>query len=405
MAKWSFYLADAATLTNIGELDQARGRSLTLQLNRPGTASFTYPMSEEEYAGQINPLSSALKCYRDGVLMWSGYVATIDEDISGDRMTVNCAGWLQRLDRRFLRRDKNYVYVPGASPPATATAVDDADIIFDLLAEANGVASGEHAAGVNTFALPDPPGTYTVHWPAGSSPNLPTWIKKGAKLPNEGVGGATAYVPAYRGKAYQKYQNILAGMLELTEVENGCDIEVDPATRELNIHRKRQRNLSNVIFGFNWGPKNIQQIGRQLDGTTVTNYHVSTGRSGLTPGYADDVNFGYDSQLAYGPMEETTALSDVSETQTLITNSAVEIILRRHPRPVWNLLPFPYTPESENIPEPFVDYRIGDKVYFTAIRAPRINVQSQASRIFGMTVGITEEGNEQITTLQLQPGA
>jgi hypothetical protein len=99
---WKFHLADSRDLTDIAELTQARGRQLGLILNRGGAASFNYPMSAE-FSDLIQEWKSAIKAYRWNWratqalragggrgnvwdCLWTGYVANIDEDISGDRM-------------------------------------------------------------------------------------------------------------------------------------------------------------------------------------------------------------------------------------------------------------------------------------------------------------------------------
>lgn len=403
-------------MVDVCELAQARGRSLGMILNRPGNGNFNYPM-DAEFADLISPWSTALKAYRwnwrasqalragGGFgnvwdLIWSGPIATIDEDISGNRMNVAAVGWLQRLDRRLLRRDKNYPFVDTVS-------TDDADIIFDLLSEANGVTAGEYAAGTTTVALPD---GYVAHWPANSSPNTPTWIKQGAKLPDEGAGGATAYVARYRGKSFQKGQNILQGMTDMTEIESGCDILVDPATRELNIYRRMRKIRDDVIFGYNWGPNNIQDLGRLIDGTTQVNYHVSSGRPGTIPKYQDDTG----SQDTFGLMEEMATLSDVADPiidphpatgplqqqSPLWTFSAAEVALRAQPRQIFKLLPFPYNPNYGGVPEPFVDYKLGDQVRFSAKKPPRVNIENQGARVFGFNVTIDDNNNEKLGELQ-----
>lgn len=413
---WKFVLGNSLDLSPVAELSQARGRSLGLLHNRGGSAAFNYPMTAD-YAELINTWTSCILAYRwnwratqalkagGGVgnvwdLIWSGYVATIDEDITGNNMTVNAVGWLNRLDKRILRRNRDYIYVAGSG-------VDDAEIIYDLLSEVNGVANGEHPGGTSSAPIQQSVNTYTVYWPTGSKPNTPTWLKRGTKLPNEGPGGATAYAPAYRGKSYQQYQNILSAITELTDVENGCDIYVDPTTRELNIYRKRRVVRDMVIYGHLWGPNNIAQLGRQIDGTTQINYHVSTGRPGTVPKYQDDIT----AMQQVGPLEEMASLSDVVDTVTtptgvsqsiLWTYSAGEITLRTNPRIIYSLTPFAYTPDG-GVPEPFVDYGIGDQVRFTAHPNKRVQISNQAVRVFGMNVTIDDNGAEKLGQLQFTP--
>jgi hypothetical protein len=57
------------------------------------------------------------------------------------------------------------------------------------------------------------------------------------------------------------------------------------------------------------------------------------------------------------------------------------------------------------VPEPFEDYDIGDLVHFSAKWGKRVNINNQLSRVFGMTVSITDDGIEEISQLQLAPGS
>lgn len=395
-------LSNSKDQSHIAPLELASSKQLNLVHNKAGSASYQFPMNAE-YADYITTYSTGLKCYRydwrasllAGVPIWrniwSGYNLTIDEDATNNKMTVNVVGWLQRLDRRIIRRlnGKSYAYAPGTNPPATATAYDDGAIVLDLLTEAN--------------LSPQPDG-YVPTIPAGSSPNTSTWMTPGTTLPNEGPGGATPYTPNYIGKTWPMYQNILAALDEITSYQNGCDFYVDPDTRTLNVYRKKMVDRTGAVFGFNWGPNNLAQFGRQIDGSVAVNYELVSGNSGTGPKYQDDIP----SQAKYNLIEEQTALSDVVDplppAQSILqTYASAEVALRADPgRIVYSLTPFAYVPGG-GVPEPFVDYNVSDRVYLSANYPPRIKIQGQAVRLFGMTVDVDDEGNEKLGQLQVSP--
>jgi hypothetical protein len=52
------------------------------------------------------------------------------------------------------------------------------------------------------------------------------------------------------------------------------------------------------------------------------------------------------------------------------------------------------------LPEPFTDYDIGDIVKFRAVRAPRVNING-SFRIFGLSISVTDDGNENIDSLSV----
>lgn len=377
-ATYKFVLANAKDLSPLGELTQARGRQFSVIHNRPGSGGFSIPM-DNELAQSIWPLQSALRVFRTGSTgqqeVWSGYCATIDEDVSNNRMTCNFVGWQERLNKRVLRRQKIY------------SAQDDGAIIQDLLAEAN---------------IDPPPWGSDFTFPAGSVPNTPTWLQWGGFLPDEGIGGATAYTTQTRNYTLQQFASVGQSIQQLTEIENGCDLFIDPTTRALYVQRRRRRIKNDVVFGFQWGPNNIQQLNRQIDSSTVVNWMLATGGGGLQGGESQDAT----SQGLYGPIEEVANLSDVAganATSILLAYSGAEVVVRSNPRQIFNLVPFSWTSESA-VPEPFVDYRVGDQVKLVAKHAARLNVNTGV-RVFGMNVSIDEEGNERLGALSLSPGS
>src|SRR4051794_39713910 len=127
--RWKFVLEKAADLEPITVLSQARDRSVQLASNRPGGASFKMPITAD-YAEEIEPWATSIRALRWNHRAseaagepiwddeWSGPVYNIDEDISGNSMTVNAVGWLGRLDQRYTRRKLVF------------TATDDGEIIL-----------------------------------------------------------------------------------------------------------------------------------------------------------------------------------------------------------------------------------------------------------------------------------
>lgn len=375
--RYRFILADSVDLrVHKTDLVDATGKNFSLTLNRPGSASFSMPLDHPD-AILVTPLRSALKIFREDsltniTLLWSGYVANIEEDVTNNRMAVSCVGWMERLNKRILRRAKTY------------NTVDDADIIYDLLADAN----------LTTSPAPD---SYAVPVVTGSWPPTPTWISQGLKSSSD-----VSYSAANRIKTYDALTVIGPEIQALTELENGCDIYLDPLTRELAIYRKKMLNRTGAIFGYNWGPNNLSAFNRSLDGTTEVNYMRVAGRPELTPQFAHDTA----AQATYGLIEEVVTLSDAKDVGVLAAYAGAEVALRSTPRIIYAMTPFVFT-EGGRVPEPFRDYGVGDQIYFKARWGDRVNIEGvsgkgQAVRVFGMSVNITEEGNESVS-LQVSP--
>ncbi len=380
--EWRILLVQSNDLTLLGDLTKAgTGKSLSLSLNKPGNVSFSMPM-DHDMAGLIQPHTTGIMARRKGSTgwqtIWSGEIQPIDEDASNNRMTVSAVGWWDILYHRFIRQKKIF------------TNTDDGAIIMALLTE------------MNTTPAPD---GYAILTPGSSNPNTPTWLLPGGTKNNEWTNsGGTAYVTALRDmNGIEPYTMVGTIIDQLVNLENGCDLELDPETRTLYAFRRKERVLPNVLFGFNWGPHNLQQFGRNIDGTTTVNYFLATGLPQHAPRY-QDVGL---SQYAFRLREETIALSDYKDESTLQAYAAAEIALRAGPRITYSITPFPFGGEQAEgrVPEPFVDYRLGDTIYFSAKWPPRINIQKQAARIFGITVNIDENGNERISPLSIYPGA
>jgi hypothetical protein len=194
-----------------------------------------------------------------------------------------------------------------------------------------------------------------------------------------------------RTRAYKKYQNIGQEIKALSEVESGFDYLVTPDTRTLNIYAER-KTITDVVFEYQ---SNLSSLERTFDGSTVTNRIWALG-NGLT-GTATD----FASLNEYGLFEESTSLSEISDSQIIGAFCNAEIAIKKTPREIINLLPFPWT-EGNNVPRIFDDYQIGDVVYVTASYGT-VQIERKACRIFGASISISAEGNERISQIQTTP--
>ncbi len=394
MSKWRFNLRQSKDLSLIGELIDAGGKSLTLAHNTPGSANMDYPMNAE-LSSYIQPITTCISAemydWRATLAMnlagtpgqvwkwiWSGFVLPIDEDWTGDKMKIGCVGWAQRLAMRQLKRDKTWA------------VSDDSPIFQDLLAE------------MNLAAFPDV-SAYPVPTVAGSSPATPTWMAWGGAQPNEGPGGATAYVPRSNITVTKtKNQPVLPIFDELTNIENGADWWVHPQTRLLYVYRKRctQRN---IVVAFKWGPNNLGQFNRNIAADQKANYVLVTGAQGLSA-MADNKP----DQAVNGLIESMTSWTDCNQQSVLLAEAGAQIMMRANGKITYGITPFYYAGDIGQpptaVPEPWVDYDpIGDEFKLTAISEKRGNIMLQTVRSFGVTVTIDDENNGTLGQLQVAP--
>jgi hypothetical protein len=394
VSKWRFNLRQSNDLSLIGELTDASGKSLTLAHNTPGSANWEYPMNGE-LSSVIQPFNTCISAemydWRATLAMnqlgtpgqvwkwiWSGFVLPVDEDWTGDRMKIGCVGWAQRLAMRQLKRDKTW------------TTSDDSTIYQDLLAE------------MNLAAFPDV-SAYPVPTVAGSSPATPTWIAWGGTVPNEGPGGATAYVPRSSITITKtKDQAVLPLFDELSGIENGADWWVHPQTRLLYTYRKRC-TVRNIVVAFKWGPNNLGQFSRNIAADQKANYVIVKGASGLSA-MADNKP----DQLQNGLIESLTQWTDCNSAEVLLAEAGAQVIMKANGKITYGVTPFYYAGDIgapvTAVPEPFIDYDpIGDEFKLTAISEKRGNIMLQTVRSYGTTVTIDEENNGTLGQLQVAP--
>jgi hypothetical protein len=153
-----------------------------------------------------------------------------------------------------------------------------------------------------------------------------------------------------------------------------------------------------VVFAYRWGPDNLSAFQRQIDASQIMNtIYVSGATATYGPG-TDAASI-----AAYGAFEEQVSLSDVYDVNVLTAYGAEEITFRRNPRIIYSVTPFPVGSAKKRVPDPLIDYGLGDQVYLTAKYPPRLSLSNQAVRVFGMDITIDEEGNEKLGALQLSP--
>jgi hypothetical protein len=229
------------------------------------------------------------------------------------------------------------------------------------------------------------------------------------------IGTSTGAAPPNnnppRNRTYKRYTNVGQAIKELSDIENGYDFEVNPATRELDLwHQQvggtgiygKGEEKPEVRFGYMANPENLVAFSRQIDGQIVSNDTFTLGRFGA--GRATDLASisSAGSGLGYR-LQDVVSMSDVPNLDILKANAAVETTLRAQPRQTFSFTPKPYAPGVFTL-RPFIDYDLGDIVYVSAKRG-RVSVSNQAQRVFGIDISIGENGVERVTSISTSPSA
>ena len=267
----------------------------------------------------------------------------------------------------------------------TPSAVYTASGTFTLgtVAPYYSIPSGSFPSGVGAYPLPLMSGASTL-----------TLMQPGDYEPTTTITPSGAAVE--KNFKIEKDQSFGEAILQLTQLENGPDIGVDPETRELNVYRKKG-SKKNIYFGYNWGPENLRNFSKTTTTDKLANQLI--GRSnGLTPSMVATDEQSFDD---YGLFEDVLNVQlSKADADILAKYTAAEYLFTSRPLITYSVSPFPWTNNS-SVPEPFVEYEIGDQVYIRANKPPRLNQEKQLVRVFGINLTIDDEGNEQISDLQI----
>ena len=346
LSEYRFELAKSSDLSRIGELTQARGRSLQLALNKAGAFSCTLPL-DDQLTDAVAEVETCIIVTCDQEEIWSGPIWSINETVAAGTasLQIGAVGWLQTLDKRVVRPTWNN------AQPITYTDQDAGVIAFDLLARTNNDATLVSA---------------------------PNFLFPGRADPTQ-----------LRTRTYQPWSGILSALNELTDIESGFDMLVDPVTRELNIYAMIG-TVKDIIFEF---PGDVTSVNRATDSGRITNYF--TAYSQAPPQSVAD----FESISRLGLFEEAQSLSDVFDVEILRAFAAGEILVKARPLRIVTFQPIPESVERPYAPRVFRDYTIGDTIMLTANHG-RVRFARQYLRIFSFTVNFPETGGAAVGDIQ-----
>lgn len=360
-----------APLEKIGTLWRAKNRQFQLVKNRAGTASFQIrtndPMTEK-ILDQVDlndirgTVRKCIRIRRDKTDLWSGQIWGIQGDLDGGTLNISCVGWLEPIQKRMLW---------------PVQALDYSNSGF-------GTPTDQIVAGlVNAVNAQD-----LAH---------PLLIK----APDASIPGSIVGTMPVRNRFYQRGTMLGPALQELSDIEAGIDINVDPITRQLQIASWDSFMNSSgwwgdikpdVILGYNWGPKNLKNATWQEDPSNTCNtmFVQSLGQP-VGPIY-DPV-----SQDTYGLFEELNQPSQMNQT-LLEPFGVAELVIRSRPLVTWSVIPHPRM--GTEGPTLFDDFKIGSQIAFSAVK-DYVTIKRQQIRVFGATVSLDDDGNETVSQLQL----
>jgi hypothetical protein len=383
-ADWKYELAHSYgdEMIRIGELSQARGKQLNPILNRPGNLSFNYPL-KGELANDIKRDVTAIIAVKNDVAVWSGPVWQTKESTDGSKINVTAVGWPTLLDKRLVRRNIAYTAVDGT---------DDGQIAFDLIDHVN-----DHDGSLG-LTLP----SNLIKGEIVPARSI-SFIKKGAFMP--GPDGAV-YRPVPRRQTYTAWQNYVGPSIQqLSDVEDGFDYWPDPVTVELNIARKRMRDLPNVIFGWKKMTENLTSAERDGDSSKAMNFMRVMTSAGIVNVPADEsiARIGYREEVA-NLVDVQLGGSDPTDTLDLgAAYGAAETNFRMWGEEIFVIQPQMLS-SGGSVPSIFEDFDLGDMMTLAVDEGRFVTTKEQRFRFFGVNISIDEEGNEKLSNMQIYWG-
>lgn len=343
---WEFFVGDSATMERVGALRNAHDRSLEVDLNKSGSASGWSPMTDP-IVPFVYPWSTCLivnynSPERESFTFWSGPFNSRSTDMAGNKVSFTAVGWFERLMHLNLQ-DVTLAFNDYAG-----------NIVAALLEKAREL-----------------------------DPRVPITL---------GVCELTEL----RRITYSLDQSIGQAIIDLSNLEDGFDWYVDPVDRTLNIVARRGLVLPSCRWTFiadgRGENSNLANCVESVDGSTLANDVRARGAG--SSGLEDDAA----SQATYGVFMESVSLSDVVDVTILEAYAGAEVAYRAQPRTTYTLTPKPST--NTRVPRLFRDFDVGDTTFLTA-RREFIVVNNLPTRVFGVSLGISDVGTETITNLQI----
>jgi hypothetical protein len=337
MAKWDIYLAASSDMSIICPLYDCSNLTLDVTLNRPGRLSFNYPL-DNEFSLNFQTWGRCIVLVYNGTIYWSGPILSYQKSLPDESINVIAVGWQELLYHRELRAKTTY------------TTQTRGAIIHALLAVANAQKATWITAGTN----------------ADDAPTI--------------------------SKTFELASNIGQGIEEMTSIEAGPDITVNPTTRTLDIKAWDDYvDRTEIVWGYGWGPENLENFSENTDGAGIINRLNVYGKNSATTGYlTQDII----SQANYNLFETSVTLSTVSDSVILAAYGEGEIVYKSNPRITYQFQPI----AGDDQPLVFRDFQLGDKCYLKAKFKGLISVD-QPIRVFSCSLQVDENGNPKMTNV------
>lgn len=276
MAQWRWV---AGSSSNQQELSNAKSRSVTWSVDKPGIAGCTLD-GRSPAAAAIDELATDLWCYRDGELLFRGRIGPSNDDIDADQhgTGISAADYREWLARRMIFDGDTHRYL----------SEDVSDIAWDLIGTVQARDGGDMG------------------------------ITRG--------GGATTGV--FRTIDFEYGSYIAPNIDSLAELDDGFEWEIDPHLR-FNIFYPRRGTDAGVNFDYGG---NVARLTRSFSPEGFMNAGRFSGDSKISSTIREA-----DSFAPYGRWERQVSYPGMSSPTNLGLRADADIALGQIPPVAWNL--------------------------------------------------------------------
>lgn len=399
---WSWWLCRKSDLGQIADLTAcAHNKKLELMLNRAGKVTCSLDL-ENENTKYIEELTTCLICYRNTKPIFGGPIYICNENTEGSKLEITAQGWYEYFNKRLIHTGLEWqeMAIEASERPILRYPSSERETeLKEIESQYESVLAEKFYVPVATESAQQ---LYYANTPMATIANdliiranidKPTGITLGEIAPTNSIN-----------LTLQQFQNVGEEISKITAIESAFDFYINPLTRKLSTYRNEIRGGiaglgvdrgSGIRFTY---PGNCTSVSRNSDGTKTQNRTEVVGQYGV--GKAESVQ----SVSENGLFETVDSLPEVTNSNILIAYANIETDTLEKPFKIINFNPRSVNDgKSHAVPRPFEDYEIGDVVYSTIEKGPRLRVGLQSPqpvRIYGLTVSISDDGVETISNVQ-----
>lgn len=285
----------------INEITNWNNFSYGFELNRPGDCyiDMNIDVSEKFIKENLATGKTYIDIYRYKNKVWSGILlrnyGNIDEDIG--KVILKFKGYLWLLNKMFVSPEGD-----------TFEGIDEGTILWTLIDDFQSLPNGDF-----------------------------------------GITEGSVATGVTRDRTYQALKNVYEAFIQMTEVENGCDVEITPE-KVLNVYSQKGRRLNHV---FEYG-KNIKKFDFNFRADDLANCVYTLG-STQTNDLLYSVAHNAGKQEEYNLMQSALVYPDVSEVDTLTEHAKEKVESFKDELEIYSLSCKPTDPS-------FGSYSVGDEM-------------------------------------------